>query len=157
MRPGEPPAVEVYEDDASGSITIVRGILLGLNGVLLLIGLVNLLTTALLGVRERVRDLGIFKAVGLTPGQVVTTVIAGAGLLALLGAVAGIPLGLVVTRLLFEQLGRQTEMGTSIGVMPSVPLLLLLIPATLLLAALASWLPARRAAAVQVAESLRYE
>jgi putative ABC transport system permease protein len=150
-------AVLVYEDDAAGPITIVRGILLGLNGVLLVIGLVNLLTTALLGVRERVRDLGIFKAVGLTPGQVMTTVVTGAGLLAALAALAGIPLGLLVTRLLFDQLGEQTGIGSGVGVMPPFLLLLLLIPATVILAALASALPARRAAQVQVAEALRWE
>jgi putative ABC transport system permease protein len=150
-------AVLVYEDDAAGPITIVRGILLGLNGVLLVIGLVNLLTTALLGVRERVRDFGIFKAVGLTPGQVMITVVTGAGLLAALAALAGIPLGLLVTRLLFDQLGEQTGIGSGVGVMPPLPLLVLLIPATVILAALASALPARRAAQVQVAEALRWE
>jgi putative ABC transport system permease protein len=150
-------AVLVYEDDASGPITIVRGILLGLNGILLVIGLVNLLTTALLGVRERVRDIGIFKAMGLTPGQVMVTVVTGTGLLATLAGLVGIPLGLLVTRLLFDQLGKQTNIGTGVGVVPSIPLLMLLIPATVALAVLAGALPARRAARVPVAEALRWE
>jgi putative ABC transport system permease protein len=150
-------AVLVYEDDADGPINMVRGILLSLNGVLLTIGLVNLLTTALLGVRERVRDIGIFKAVGLTPGEVMTTVVTGAGLLAAVAALAGIPLGLLVTRLLFDQLGEQTGIGTGVGVMPPAALLVTLVPATVALAVLASSLPARRAAGIQVAEALRWE
>lgn len=153
--PGEPVPVATY-DDGADDLAPIRGILIGLNAVLLLIGLVNLVTTALLGVRERWRDLGIVKAIGLTPAQVMTTVLSGSGLLALLAAVAGIPLGLLVTRLLFEQLGRQTNVG-DVGTMPPVGWLLLLLPATVLFASLAAALPARRAASVQVTEALRYE
>jgi ABC-type lipoprotein release transport system permease subunit len=44
-----------------------------------------------------------------------------------------------------------------VGTLPPLLWLLPLIPATLLLAALAAALPAHRAAAVQVSEALRYE
>ncbi len=66
-----------------------------LDAVLLLIGLVNLLTTLLLGprARPRLRDLQV---VGLTPRQVRAAVTSGASVHALLAALVGIPVGAVV-------------------------------------------------------------
>ena len=66
------PAWDFFEDQ-SAERRQFRLIVYGLSGVLLLIALANLLTTALLSVRERVRDVGILKAVGLTPRDVGTT------------------------------------------------------------------------------------
>ena len=48
--------------------------------LLLSIGLVSLLTTLLLGIRERVRDFAIFKTVGLTPRQILAAVTASGSL-----------------------------------------------------------------------------
>jgi hypothetical protein len=56
--------VEVTEDSARQERNDLRPVLYGSDVVLLAIGLVNLLTTLLLGIRERVRDFAIFKVVG---------------------------------------------------------------------------------------------
>ncbi len=76
--------------------------LLGLIGVLtLLLAVVaglGVLNTVVLHTRERVRDLGIFKAVGMTPRQTIAMVIcwvAGTGLVA---GVVAVPAGMVVHR-----------------------------------------------------------
>jgi hypothetical protein len=55
--------------------------------VLLVIGFVNLLTTLMLGVRERERDFGVFKVVGVIPRQLFETGTAGGVPLAV-GAIA---------------------------------------------------------------------
>lgn len=150
--------VDMTETGAPDEVAVLRGVMLGLSAVLLAIGLVNLLTTTLLNVRERARDFGIFKAIGMTPGQVVASVVSGASLLALIAVVAGIPIGLWVQEWMFRQVGER-EMGAdpSLFTQPSWWSLALLVPGAVLLAALASAVPARRAANVQVAEVLRYE
>ena len=74
--------VEVTEDSARQERDDLRPVLYGSDAVLLAIGLVNLLTTLLLGIRERVHDFAIFKVVGLTPRQVLASVTAGGALLA---------------------------------------------------------------------------
>ena len=71
----------------------LRPVVYGLTALLLAIAGVNLLTTQLLGVRERRRDVAILGAVGATPRQVVAVVVAGGLLLALPAALAGLPLG----------------------------------------------------------------
>jgi putative ABC transport system permease protein len=151
-------SVEVHDMTAPDEVTTLRGLLLGLSVVLLVIGLVNLLTTSLLNVRERARDYGIFKAAGMTPRQVVVSVVSGVSLLALIAVGVGIPVGLWVTEQMFRQVA-ENELGADamLYTPPQWWALALLVPAAVLLSALASALPARRAVRVQVAEVLRYE
>ena len=52
----------------------MRPIVYGSSALLVAVGLVNLLTTLLLVTRERARDFGILKAIGLTPRGVLGVV-----------------------------------------------------------------------------------
>ena len=65
-----------------------------LDAVLLLITATTLVAIALLSVRERVRELGVLKAIGLTPGQIASSLVGAHAAVALLGALASIPLGI---------------------------------------------------------------
>jgi ABC-type antimicrobial peptide transport system permease subunit len=118
---------------------------------------VNLLSTTLLGIRERFRDLGILKTVGLAPGQVVTSVLTGVGALTLLAIAVGIPLGMVVTRALFDVLGNQIGIGSGVGTMPGWIGLTAVVPTVLALGLLGGLLPAQRAGRLRIADALRYE
>jgi putative ABC transport system permease protein len=134
----------------------IRRIVYVLCAVLLLVGVVNLLTTTLLGVRERVRDFGILKSIGLTPRQLVVAVTAGGALLALLAAAVGMPAGVGLYRGLVAALADPSE-RSALTATPAWWWMALLVPATLLFAAVGTALPARRAADVDVAAALRYE
>lgn len=57
-----------------------------------------------LSVRHRRRDLALLRAVAATPGQVRRMILAEVGLLALLAALAGVPLGLVATGRIRDEL-----------------------------------------------------
>jgi putative ABC transport system permease protein len=141
------------EDDAAK----IRAILIVLNLALIAIAVVNLISTTMLGVRERFRELGIVKAVGLTPIQMIGGVLAGVGTVSAVAALAGIPLGLAATRGLYDELGRQTGIGVGVGVMPEWLDLAALLPIVVVLGLLGGIGPARRAANLQVTEALRYE
>ena len=106
VPPPAPPLVEGLEtpawdpvDDDAGEGATLRPIVYGLDAVLLFVGLVNLVATIILAVRERVRDLGVLKAVGLTPRQVGGSVLSSQAVVGTLAALAGIPLGLGLFRL----------------------------------------------------------
>ena len=116
---------------------------------LVAIAVVNLLSTTMLGVRERFRDLGIVKSVGLTPLQVIAGVLVGVGAVAVVAGVAGIPLGLAAARALYDELGRQTGNGVGLGVMPGWLDLAVLLPVVVVLALLGGIGPARRAAGLR--------
>jgi putative ABC transport system permease protein len=147
--------VEATEDEVRQERDDLRPVVYGADAVLLAIGLVNLLTTLLLGVRERVRDFAIFKVVGLTPRQVLASVTSGGTLLAAVAVVAGVAIGLPVFHALVV-LTNPTD-GPDLVTDPTWWWVALMFPGALLFTTLASVLPARRAAAIKPAEALRYE
>jgi putative ABC transport system permease protein len=147
--------VEATEDGVRQERRDLRPVLYGTDAVLLAIGLVNLLTTLLLGIRERVRDFAIFKVVGLTPRQVLAAVSSGGTLLAAVAVVGGIAIGLPVFHALVTVTNPSD--GPDLVTAPTWWWVALMFPGALVFTTLASLLPARRAAAIQPAEALRYE
>jgi putative ABC transport system permease protein len=147
--------VEAVEDEVRQERNDLRPVLYGAEGVLLAIGLVNLLTTLLLGIRERVGDFAIFKVVGLTPRQVLASVSAGGAVLAVPAVVGGILLGLPIFHALVV-LTNPSD-GPDLVTSPTWWWVVLMLPGALLFTTLASVLPARRAAEIKPAEALRYE
>ncbi|MBV7334776.1 FtsX-like permease family protein [Chloroflexi bacterium TSY] len=128
------------------------------SGALLMIVLLNLLTTIILSVQERIHDFGILKAIGLTPRQIALSVASSMSLLALLAVPTGIVVGIIVTRVLWGVIGQLTQDDTSaITTVVNWGTLALLLPGTILLAVLSSIIPARQAAKLPVSEALRYE
>jgi len=122
---------------------------------LLVIAAVNLLTTLLLGVRERRRDVAILGAVGATPGQVGGTVIAGGALLALIAFAVGLPLGMATFRGLIG--ATDPADGPDVATNPAAWWVLLAVPAALAATAAVSSLAARQAARTPAAVALRAE
>lgn len=145
------PSFDPVDDDAAEGARL-RPIVYSLDLVLLFVGLANLLATILLSLRERSRNLGLLKAAGLTPGQVVTTFLASQATVAVAAALAGIPLGLVIFRGAIELTDSTDEFAY-----PSALWLALLAPGAVL-AVLAVAAPlARRASTQSVTDALRYE
>jgi putative ABC transport system permease protein len=150
--------VNLRERETPGEITTIRGIMFGLSGVLLIIGVANLLTTMLLNVRERVRDIGVLKALGMTPRQVIISVASGTGLLTALAILLGIPLGLLVYRVVFVAVGEgMAHADPALYAPPSWVGIVMIVPGALIFSILCAVLPARRAANIRVTEVLRYE
>jgi putative ABC transport system permease protein len=149
--------VKVYDLNPPPEVTEAVGVMTMLGIVLMLIAGVGILNATLLSTRERYRELGTLKSIGLTPRQMIRSVVEGVIALAALSTVIGIPLGLALT---YEGL---QALVNSLGGLPHFQMginwlgLALVIPATLLVAALGAYLPARWAARVPVGEVLRYE
>jgi putative ABC transport system permease protein len=148
---------EVFDETIGDIRSDFRSVLVGLNALLFAVAGLNLLSSLLLGIRERRRDFAILKTVGFTPGQVAQTVFFGSAVLAVVAVAFGLPVGLVATRLMFDVLSSAAGIGTGVGQMPGFLWLAPLVPGAIAIAALATVIPARRAAAVEVAEVLRYE
>lgn len=145
------PAWDPVDDDAGEGATL-RPIVYGLDVLLLFVGLVNLVATLILTTRERIRDLGVLKAVGLTPRQLLGSVLSSQVLLAGLAAIMGIPLGLALFRLGVGLSGSADEFAYP----PWWSLPLVATGVVLAVAVLTAPL-ARRAAALRVVDALRYE
>lgn len=151
VRGGETPRFDPVDDDA-GESEQLRPIVYSLDGVLLFVGLTNLIATLLLTTRERVRDLGMLKAVGLTPRQVSASLVSEQVVVAVVAGLAGVPLGLALFRSGIALAGSSDEFAY-----PAWWTLVALIPAIVLLVAVVAAPLARRAASLPVSDALRFE
>jgi putative ABC transport system permease protein len=84
-------------DDALGQVFGLFDALAIVAVIVAALGIVNTLTVSVL---ERVRELGVLRAAGMTRGQVRRTVVVEAGILGLVGALLGIVTGLVAGAIL---------------------------------------------------------
>jgi putative ABC transport system permease protein len=124
-----------------------------LDAVLLLITATTLVAVALLSVRERIRDYGVLKTVGLTPGQLSSTIVSAHAALALLASLLAIPLGVALYLTLFRIAGDTTETAV---IAPWWSLALIPI-GTVVVVVAATSLPAWLATRIRAADALRYE
>lgn len=122
-------------------------------GVLLLITATTLAAVALLSVRERVRDYGILKAIGVTPGPIVSTVVGANLAVAVLASLAALPLGIGLYLGLYAMSGDGTD-GAVIA--PWWALALIPVGAVAFVLAATS-LPAWLATRIRTSDALRYE
>jgi putative ABC transport system permease protein len=134
----------------------MRGVMVKLSLVLVGIAVIGVFNSVWMGVRERRRELGMLKAVGMTPGQVTFSVLSEAAGTALVGYVVGLAVGLVGIRVLIDTVARAVGFGPLSPPMDGVGLALLL-PGVVLVAVGGASLPAYRAGQTSVVDALRYE
>jgi putative ABC transport system permease protein len=124
-----------------------------LDVVLLAITATTLVAVALLAVRERIRDYGVLKTIGLTPRQIASSLVGAHAAVALLAALVAIPAGLGLYRIVYGIAGGD---NADLVLAPWWSLALVPIGAPLLVAAVTG-LPARLASRIPAADAVRYE
>jgi hypothetical protein len=148
IEPAEVPT-EVAEIREVRTLPLVLGGFLGL----LAIGAVgHALATA---VRRRSHDLAVLRALGMTQWQCRWTVIAQATVLALVGLVFGVPVGLALGRTVWRVVADYTPLQYVAPLAASA--MLLIWPAALFVANLLAAWPGRRAARLRISTVLRAE
>ena len=130
--------------------------LAGLFVVLALIALTSLLTASAVGLRDHLRDVGALRAMGMTPRQVMSSLVTRTTVLALFGTAVGMACGTAVTPHLIDVAGQAYGVGAGLGSSPSAAATLAAGGVVLLAAAAAAIIPARRAAEMPIAVTLRY-
>jgi putative ABC transport system permease protein len=144
---------------SSGVIVAMNALIGMLTLMLVAVAALGVLNTVVLDTRDRVRDLGVFRALGMTPRQTVAMVVvsvAGTGLLAGAAAVpAGVALHHWVTPFMGDAVGLTLPAAT-IAVYDTAHLVLLAVGG-LVIAVAGGLLPAGWAAATDTATPLRTE
>jgi len=139
---------EIYEESlAATSFTLV---MLGIAGAMaMLLGVIGIYGVISYTVAQRKREIGIRAALGAEPGALRWLFVRHGLALAGAGSVVGLAAAAGLTRLMRSVL---------FGISPLDPVTYIAVPLVLVAAtALASYLPARRAAAVDPVEMLRAE
>jgi ABC-type antimicrobial peptide transport system permease subunit len=139
------------EERASGLDMVLNlfYVLLALSVIVSLFGMVN---TLILSVFERTRELGMLRAVGMTRRQVRRMVRQESVITALIGAAAGLPLGMFLAALVSNTLADE-----GIGFQVPWGQLVAFTIVAVIAGVLAAIVPARRAANLNVLRALQYE
>jgi putative ABC transport system permease protein len=126
------------------SLGIVRVVIAISVVVLAVIGLASLLTATAIGLRDHRHETGVLAALGLTPRQVMATLVVNTTILTAIGVSLGVAAGLVVAPRLINMQGQASGMGAGIATDPSVLTLAMVFVVALLVTTLAALLMARR-------------
>src|SRR5205823_4232080 len=104
--------------------------------------------------RERRRDLGMLKSIGMTPRQVTVMMVTSMGALGVVGGLLGLPLGVVAHQVITPAMMRAAQSDVFDVVMNvyHLPALALLALAGIGIAVLGAVIPARAAARTTIAE-----
>ncbi|MEU2234664.1 FtsX-like permease family protein [Streptomyces vietnamensis] len=149
----------VTEGSKSSVIRAMQALIVMLTLMLVVVACLGVLNTVVLDTRDRVRDLGVFKALGMTPRQTVAQVLTSVGALGLVSGLVGVPLGVVLHGRVMPAMGR--AVGTTIPPADidvyGTPLLVLLATAGVVIATAGALLPAGWAARTATARALRAE
>jgi putative ABC transport system permease protein len=152
-----------YSTSLNTKSSVVVSLMLGLIGTLtVLLALVaglGVLNTVVLNTRDRVHDLGVFKAIGMTPRQIVAMVIcwvAGTGLVA--GLIA-LPAGIALQHVVLPVMASSANLGLPASYLSVYrgPELVALALAGVVIAIVGALLPAGWAARIGTATALRAE
>ncbi len=124
--------------------------------IALAVGFLGIITSLLISVAERTREIGILKALGALGPQIARAVVFEALVLAFTGLAVALPLGALLARFM-EGPVAETYAGWSMPHEYPWDLLLELLAALPVISSLAAWIPARQAVQTRVTEAIEYE
>lgn len=154
------PDIQITEGNVTGKLigSIFDFVINAVNGLLLmsvLVALIGIVNTLSLSILERRRELGLLRVVGMTDARVQRMVRLESVVIAGLGTVVGLLLGLVLAWGVIFSVDRLSEANIAFSI--PVAQLLLVLAAGLVLGLLASLIPARRSTRLDVLDAIGAE
>lgn len=149
---GEPLSAEQVADRLTRSLDQLIGLYDALALVAVLIGALGIVNTLSLAVSERVREIAILRAHGMTVGQVQAMVVAEASIMGLVGGLLAAVAGVVMA---WAIVATSARADFAAGLVIPWPLLAVVVLVGLGISALAGIYPARRAAKLSMVAGLK--
>jgi len=151
-----------YHQLSSGSgvlLQIISGLVLILTLLLVVVAALGVLNTVAAMTRERVHDLGVFKAVGMTPRQTIAMVVTTVAATGLIAGLIAVPAGIALHQAILPIMGNgaQTDFPPGIYNVYNPAELVLLALTGLIIAVVSAFAPAGWAARTRTALALRAE
>lgn len=142
-------AVKQVAATEMGMLDKINKLMLALGGITLIVGMFGVINTLLTSVHERIKDIGIMRAVGASRNQIIKAFIFEAIIIGIvggfLGYAAGTSLAYIIGPFIFE--------GTTISLVPQY--LPISIGLAIAIAIVATLYPAYHATKIRVADSFR--
>jgi putative ABC transport system permease protein len=152
-----------YSVSANGSNSsqffVIIGLIATLTLLLVAVAGLGVLNTVVLQTRERVHDLGVFKAIGMTPRQTIAMVVCSVAAIGLVAGLVGVPAGIALHNYVLPVMGHaaQTDVPPSVLNVYHPAELILLALSGLVIAVAGALIPAGWAARTRTAFALRAE
>ncbi|WP_331766198.1 FtsX-like permease family protein [Embleya sp. NBC_00896] len=145
--------------ESEGMIVILNAMAALLTLMLVSVAALGVLNSVVLDTRERVHDIGVCKALGMTPRQTVSLVLSSVAGIGLLGGLVGVPAGFALHAYVLPVMGHAagTNLPPSVLEVYDAPQLVLLGLAGVVIAILGALVPAGWAARARTATALRTE
>ena len=150
----------VFADGGGGAqLLAVVTLVAMLTLLIIVVAGLGVLNTVALQIRERAHDIGIFKALGMTPRQTLTMVVCSVGITGLVAGIVAVPLGILLHHEVIPAMAHAANSGlpSSIFTVYSAPEVVILALAGLAIAIVGAMLPASWAANSRTATALRTE
>jgi putative ABC transport system permease protein len=144
---------------SSSQFFVIIGLVATLTLLLTAVAGLGVLNTVVLQTRERVHDLGVFKAIGMTPRQTIAMVVCSVAGIGLAAGLIAIPAGIALHHYVLPVMGHaaQTDVPASVLSVYQPWELVLLALSGLVIAVAGALLPAGWAARTRTAFALRAE
>jgi putative ABC transport system permease protein len=155
-----PSSYEVSLNSGSSSLIIAMTSLIAFLTIMLATAAgLGVLNTVVVQTRERAHDLGIFKAVGMTPRQTIAMVVSWTAGIGLVAGVIGVPVGLTLHRYVLPSMAAAANLGTPARFIDvyGITAIVILGLAGLIIAVAGALGPASWAAGSRTATALRAE
>lgn len=159
VRAADPGLIALPQNSTWAYGIIMTGVASTLTLMLGIVAALGVFNTVVLNTRERRRDLGMLKSIGMTPRQVTSMLITSMAALGAIGSLLGVPLGIAVHRGVMPLVAGAAGVdvpNTMLDVWHA-PLLALPALAGPAIAVLGALVPARSAARLTIAQVLRSE
>lgn len=144
--------LQEYAKAQTAPIDMFLAIVYGLLALAILIALIGITNTLSLSILERTRELGLLRAVGMSRRQLKRTVRYEAAIIAVFGALMGLVLGVAFSGALTVAIASNNP-GIFTYHLPVTQLIVITVIAALA-GIVAAWLPARRAAKLDVLKAI---
>ncbi|TDD86377.1 ABC transporter permease [Actinomadura rubrisoli] len=145
--------------ETSSTVTAMNALAGSLTVLLVAVAALGVLNTVVLDTRERVHDLGVLKALGMSPRQTVAMVVTTAAAIGLVAGAIGVPVGMMLHEAVMPLVGDAagTRIPEAYMAVYQGPVLAVLLVGGAALATAGALLPATWAARVRTATALRTE
>jgi putative ABC transport system permease protein len=143
----------------SASLLAMEGLIAILSTMLIAVAGLGVLNTVVLDTRERVHDLGIFKALGMSPRQAIAAILTSVTVAGVLGDAVGMPIGAALHHAVLPAMGHAAgaRIPSADITVYHLPVLAPLALGGLVIAIARALLPAGWAARTRTAAALRTE
>lgn len=142
--------------DIVGSIMgLMQIVTLGFASIAIIVGGIGIMNTMYTSVHERIREIGIMKAVGAKNKTIILIFLIESGIFGLVGGIGGMVLGLGLAKIV--EIYAQTQYLFLLKASITPQLILFSLAFSFLVGCIAGYLPARSASKLNPVEALRYE